>query len=295
MASITFFDDAADFAATIAPLIDSDPVGATMVSHILTNHLSSPFPNAPLLVTVTTGDRVAAAALRTTPYPMILVVDPLATDPTELLDELAAAVSVRREPVVGVNGRRRTVELFAAAWAARTGSAAKPRMWELFYRLAELTEPAGVPGSVRPASMADPADVELLARWFCAFREETGVGRTPPVPDPDTVRRNVERGEVFLIWSVDGRAVATAGHSAVRHASSKIAPVYTPPEERRHGYGSAVTAAAVRSARQLGATEVTLFTDAEYEPSNLVYRRLGFEPIGEFAEFDFLESREPSA
>jgi predicted GNAT family acetyltransferase len=131
--------------------------------------------------------------------------------------------------------------------------------------------------------------VALLADWFCEFRKETGVGRTPPVPDPQTVISNAKRGEVFIFWCVDGRPVAAAGHSAVRRGSSKIAPVYTPAEQRRRGFGAAVTVAAVESARRLGATEITLFTDAEYPASNAVYRGLGFEVIGEFAEFDVLD------
>ena len=50
-----------------------------------------------------------------------------------------------------------------------------------------------------------------------------------------------------------------------------------------------MTVAAIESARRLGATEITLFTDADYPASNAVYRGLGFEVIGEFAEFDVVD------
>jgi predicted GNAT family acetyltransferase len=75
-----------------------------------------------------------------------------------------------------------------------------------------------------------------------------------------------------------------------RRGGAKIAPVYTPPGDRRHGFGSAVTVAAIESARRLGATEITLFTDADYPASNAVYRGLGFEVIGEFAEYDVVDA-----
>jgi hypothetical protein len=42
----------------------------------------------------------------------------------------------------------------------------------------------------------------------------------------------------------------------------------------------------VRSAQALGATDVSLFTDASYLPSNEVYRGLGFRVVAEFAEFE---------
>ena len=44
----------------------------------------------------------------------------------------------------------------------------------------------------------------------------------------------------------------------------------------------------MRSAQQRGAAEITLFTDADYPPSNACYRGLGFEVVGEFAEFDVI-------
>ena len=67
---------------------------------------------------------------------------------------------------------------------------------------------------------------------------------------------------------------------------ARIAPVYTPPEFRRRGYGAAVTAAAVRSAQALGASDISFFTDAGYLPANAVYRGLGFQVVAEFAEFE---------
>jgi GNAT superfamily N-acetyltransferase len=289
MARTEFFSHAEQFAVTVEPLVDSDRVGATMLSHILAGHLAQPFPETPLLALASDAGRPVLAALRVQPYPLIVVVDPEYNDPGLAVADLAEAIATRHEPIVGVTGRRDTATLFANAWAAHTGSTVQPRLWELYYRLGELVEPVGVPGMPRLASMQDPSDVELLAEWFCAFRQETGVGRTPPVPDPDTLRRNVERGEVYIVWDLHGRVVAVAGHSPVRRGASKIAPVYTPPDERRQGFGSAVTAAAVRSARERGAAEITLFTDADYLPSNVAYRRLGFEVVGEFAELDLLD------
>jgi len=288
MTRTEFFVDAERFAAVVEPLLDRDPSGAIIFSHVLANHLASPFPEHPLLVAVIDDEAVRAAALRVPGFPMLALVDPGIEDPSVVLGELAKDVLARREPIVGFTGLRRTVQLLADAWSSQSGATTKPRMWELLYRLGELTPPVGVPGSARPASMDDPADVDLLAGWFCEFRKETGVGRTAPVPDPQGLLLSAERGEVVSLWCVNGRPVAAAGHSAVRRGGSKIAPVYTPPEDRRRGFGSAATVAAIESARRLGAAEITLFTDADYAPSNAVYCRLGFEVVGEFAEFDVL-------
>ncbi|MEV4678910.1 GNAT family N-acetyltransferase, partial [Actinomadura sp. NPDC049382] len=60
---------------------------------------------------------------------------------------------------------------------------------------------------------------------------------------------------------------------------ARIAPVYTPDEHRRRGYGAAVTAAATRAALDVGAEDVVLFTDLANPTSNGVYRRIGYRPV----------------
>jgi RimJ/RimL family protein N-acetyltransferase len=289
MTRTEFFTDPERFGDAARPLVRRDPVGATMVSQVLANHIANPFPHSPLMAIVTDDGAVEVAALRVPGFALVTVIDPSIEDPAAVLGRLTDDVLARREPIVGFSGRRRTVRLLTDTWTERTGAASKPRLWSLMYRLGDLVPPVGVRGESRPASMDDPADVALLADWFCAFRKETGVGRTPPVPDPQALMDNAKRGEVFTLWCDDGRPVAAAGHSAVRGGSSRIAPVYTPPDQRRRGFGSAATVAAIDSARRLGATEITLFTDADYPASNAVYRELGFEVIGEFAEFDVVD------
>lgn len=289
MVDTEFFQDAATFAAVVAPLAQADPVGATIFTGVLASQLASPFPgDAPLLATVTDDDRILAAALRIPRYPMTVVIDPEIDDPASILDELAGAVIARGEAIAGLGGRRRTTELLAAEWAARTGIVPTLRMPLLFHRLGTLSAPEGVSGSPRTASTRDQADVDLLAQWWFEFERETGANAhaASTSPDPEVVLRGAARGQVVTCWSDRGRTVAAAGHTAVRDGSARIAPVYTPPEFRRRGYGSAVTAAAVRSAQVLGATEISLFTDATYLPANEVYRRLGFQVVAEFAEFE---------
>jgi predicted GNAT family acetyltransferase len=62
--------------------------------------------------------------------------------------------------------------------------------------------------------------------------------------------------------------------------SARVGPVYTPPEHRGRGYGSAVTAAATRSILAEGAVPV-LFTDLANPTSNKIYRALGYRPVEE--------------
>jgi hypothetical protein len=67
----------------------------------------------------------------------------------------------------------------------------------------------------------------------------------------------------------------------------RIGPVYTPPEHRRRGYGSAVTAAV--SARHLSAGRrfCFLYTDLENSTSNKIYVDIGYEPVCDSVDYAF--------
>jgi predicted GNAT family acetyltransferase len=81
--------------------------------------------------------------------------------------------------------------------------------------------------------------------------------------------------------------VAQASAKPVLAGASRIGPVYTAPEHRRHGYAAAVTAAASRWALDQGAGRVLLFTDLADPTTNRLYPRIGYRPVHDAAELLF--------
>jgi predicted GNAT family acetyltransferase len=82
------------------------------------------------------------------------------------------------------------------------------------------------------------------------------------------------------IW-VDGEPVSLAVRRAPAEGSARVGPVYTPPQHRGQGYGSAVTAVATQDVLDDGAVPV-LFTDLANPTSNAIYQRLGYRPVGDY-------------
>ncbi len=188
--------------------------------------------------------------------------------------DLAAVTGAlaRLDPApAGLLGPADTVESVASA----LGGEVTERMDERLFRLDELVVPHGVAGRAR---LAAAGDVDLLGEWYTAFAIEA-FGRLPPGFDAVTmVRRGIVRSRCWL-WLDDG---ATPRSMAVRHPAvrgvSRIGPVYTPPEDRGHGYGSAATAAASRDILDEGAI-ACLYTDRANPTSNKIYQAIGFVPV----------------
>jgi predicted GNAT family acetyltransferase len=59
----------------------------------------------------------------------------------------------------------------------------------------------------------------------------------------------------------------------------RVGPVYTPPQSRGRGYGTAVTAAVSQQALRAGAEDVLLYTDLANPGSNSIYQRIGYRPV----------------
>ena len=155
-------------------------------------------------------------------------------------------------------------------------------MAERIYQLTRVTHPAGVAGAARRAAASDR---ELLIEWFNAFELEA-FGR-PGVDVPDRVDNyfGMSTRGVFL-WE-DGQPVSTAGFGGVTPHGARIGPVYTPPEQRGHGYASALTAWVSQHLLDGGRQFCCLYTDQGNPTSNHIYQTIGYSPICDVADYRF--------
>ncbi|MEV1118923.1 GNAT family N-acetyltransferase [Actinosynnema sp. NPDC049800] len=282
MAEVTRHDDLAEFWALTGDFFNADPVFHTIPIAAVDRRLNhaDPEDEPPLLVSVSEDGVLVAAALRTPPWPLTL--SGVAPEWAEVVaDALAGDVELP-----GVNGPRESVEAFVVAWAARTGCNAREHMALRLYELGDLVTPE-VPGAARLATLDD---LELLSHWRTEFAvEATEQARDEGSDDRSRLmlRVSLAAGHGHLIWHVGDTPVAWAAANAPASGMSRIGPVYTPPEHRRHGYGAAVTAACASWARKNGAEHVVLYTDLANPTSNSIYQRIGFRPVVDSAEFVF--------
>ncbi|MEO3759452.1 GNAT family N-acetyltransferase [Mycobacterium sp. B14F4] len=273
---VRFHRSVDEFRAVAEPVYRRDPVAHTIELTLLR---AGTLPGDSLLLTLWHDGTIFGAALQTPPYPLAGNMIPI--DTVELV---AAEVAEARPDLAGIRADRDTAHAFARAWRDLTGRHGVVELEERLYRLAELHPPTGVAGATRPAGDGDRA---VLTDWFEQFLVEAFGHPRDDAAGAAFLDEAAVKGDEFVLWDLDGAPVSMAMVRAPAAGVSRIGPVFTPEDRRGQGFGSAVTAAAARSALDTGVDDVVLFTDLANPTSNAIYRRIGFEPVTDFTRVSF--------
>ncbi|MGH3713333.1 MAG: GNAT family N-acetyltransferase [Micromonosporaceae bacterium] len=271
--------DLREYAERVLPWLHAEPVGNNVACTVIGQRLEGMAPIEPDAIwayVVDPADQLVGAAVRTPPHGLLL-----STMPTAAADILADALAAH-PPVPYANGPAAPTERFATRYSALTGRTTKPGPGSGIYRLEQLVPPEGVSGELRAAG---PGDRDLLVAWAEAFGAEDSFG------SPQHMAREIDsrlrRKGLLWLWYDDGQPVTTAWLSLPAAGVVRISGVYTPPRNRRRGYASGCVAALSRHALDAGATACMLYTDLANPTSNGIYRRLGYQRVGESTMWRF--------
>lgn len=193
---------------------------------------------------------------------------------------LAEAAYKDAPELAGATGIATKTAAFAGEWSEVSGGVVEVVSGQRIYRLEALKPVAGVPGSLRAAR---PEDVDLVQGWIEAFGTETGSPVTG-IPRPD-VERVIADGRVYL-WDHAGPVCIVRATEPVAGVG-RVAMVFTPPEERAHGYAAASTAAVCEQIESRDHAQAILYTELCKPTPNAVYRRIGFKAVREVLVYGF--------
>jgi predicted GNAT family acetyltransferase len=278
-------EDAAEFLTEAGPLLLADEARHNLILGIAGTIRDSPdvYPLRSLWVVRKEG-RPVAAAIRTPPYNLILA----RPESPVALEALADGIA---EELPGVNGCVPEAEEFAELWAERSGARPRTNMRQGIYALQQVRPLPAVPGSARVATLDDR---DLVLRWWIAFGDEVLHEGGPGRENAEAMvgHRLAARGRGFLLWEDAGDVVSIAGWGGATPNGIRIGPVYTPPELRRHGYATALTADLSQSLLDGrlfdgGRRFCFLYTDLANPTSNAIYERIGYLRAAESAEILF--------
>lgn len=182
------------------------------------------------------------------------------------------AVSEGRLEISGPTGIARPV---AVTVAEKIGAALEVVMEQRLMVAGSVEEPVDVVGRGRRLREGDRL---VVARWLDDFAVEA-LGAEAHGAHHWLGRLDDPAWQLWL-WEVDGTPVSLVNGRPTTPVSSRIGPVYTPPDQRGKGYAGALTAHVTAALLGGGHERVTLFTDQTNPTSNALYSRVGFVDVG---------------
>jgi uncharacterized protein len=276
------FSDAQAFLDAVGPFLAEHEAEHNLLFGIAATLIidSDRYRDQPYLAAVKRNDDVVAAAVMTPPFNVVVSM----THDPDALATLGHDLGRNRLTVPGVTAPVEIARRFAEMWTQRHGLRARREVAERIYRLERVMQPTGVTGTVRIATVDDR---DLLIEWVRAFMIEALQGQVDEEVE-NVVESALQTGSrTFYLWEDDGRAVSLAGVTGPTPNGIRVGPVYTPPDSRRRGYGSAVTAAASQAQLDAGRTFVFLFTDLDNPTANKIYQAIGYEPVIDVDQLTF--------
>jgi RimJ/RimL family protein N-acetyltransferase len=276
------------FAPAAANWLAEDPVLHNHLGTVVSQRLDGTLPIEPDGAwALLRGDDGRLVAVATWTPPRVPLVPELTPEAAEcLVDELMEA----GYEIPGVTGLAPGPSAVAAAWRARTGGTAQPGMATRLHVLGTLEPPVGVPGRL---IRADWSYRPWVGRAVAGFERDAHGTAEGPLPTDEENERTTDQllgGGLAWLWEVRGEPVSIAVARPPANGVYRISMVYTPPEQRRHGYAAAAVAELSQFLRDIGARAVTLYTDAANPTSNSVYQRIGYRPIADGETWIFTPS-----
>lgn len=180
-------------------------------------------------------------------------------------------------PDVGsVTGERALVEQFAKIW----NPDAKPDFLQLMYRCDAVLPPPSTPtGRARKATSQDKM---VLKGWMQSFFQESLHQSITESEALQKVAYSCSMGNAW-VWDDDGPK-AMAFITRPTPNGSCLSYVFTPRGSRMKGYAKNLVAE-VTHAILTQKNFAVLYTDADFEGSNLLYRSIGYHVIAEGAKY----------
>jgi hypothetical protein len=290
MIALEFTNDATRFLAAAGDHLAAEPVLNTVVTanahRPRTWPAGGPPPHFWWLVVRDGSGAVVGAAMRTAQEPPhALYLLPM---PDDAAVELARALHARGEETLAVNGALPAARRCADELARLTGGRAEAGIHTRLHELHEVIPPAPAPGRLVAVT---ETDIDLVMRWVTAFMGDAdeqagrprGTGMHASHDRAELLRRAGE--ERLWFWlDGDGRPVSLIGATPPVYGVARVAPVYTPPEQRGRGWASNAVAEVSRRLQAEGA-RVCLFTDQANPTSNKIYAALGYRPVVDTANY----------
>lgn len=276
--------DVSTYQEIIWPFLAEDEVAnGLLLGLLMSSRPRQGLRHKPYLAYIEDGQDVLLAAVMLSPRRLLL--SSHRAVPTAALKLLARELQQSGRRVPTVFGPADLSRAFAHAWATLTGFSPRPALRQRLMELEQVVFPSTLPGGrLRPAILDDS---EQIARWTADYQAETTPEMESDVAAAQTIaNRLISSGDLYLWENEEPVSMASKARPTMQTVAINL--VYTPPNQRGQGYASSCVAHLSRRLLDEGYVRCTLFTDSTNRTSNHIYQDIGFRPIMDYAEYQFI-------
>ena len=285
MFSITSFDNASSYYEKAHHLWEAAETRNNLILGLslrLTSNLHAYGEAMPLMALVKDENgEIGASALMTPPFALIVQSEPLNKLALEALADALIADGLR---LPGVNGIDEVSDCFAQIWQEKTGQQARRIVNTRAYELRQVL-PIDYPAG--RMKIAEELDAQIAADMHNAMVEEVILGPRR-LSTAESELENIRLKRIFF-WVVGGELVSITIANRPQIKSICVGGVYTPPRYRRKGYARALVAEVSKELLARGYELTNLFTDLSNPTSNKIYQEIGYQPVCDYHQYEFVD------
>lgn len=273
--------DPQNFLSNVSPALECDASVNSFILSLTSRYVQIQKPMPILARGVSIDGSIVAAGVQTESDRVLIISKIFEPD----AEEFAELLSRKLDKLPGVNGPAPGVDAFAKKWTMLKGNSATISTNLRLFELTTIINRTHFPNGI--ARIARFGDRDIIFEWMRAFHKEA-VPHDPKATDDD-LYKSIDTGivdEQYFVWEDDGKVVCLVGSRRETLTERWIAPVYTPPEIRGRGYGSALTAFVSERILASGKKGM-LFTDLANPTSNSIYQKIGYKPVADFKHYSF--------
>lgn len=174
-----------------------------------------------------------------------------------------------------ISGKPEFVRMFADEYSKITGTSNKISLGMESYQCPKIIKPKTVQGKLIKAELSN---MNIIIKFWIGFVFDCYGINLIEEKQIAVVESMIKSGKLYL-WEVEGRicGMVNIEHKSKRHA--RINNVYTPPDQRKKGYASAMVAELGSRLIKVGLIPM-LYADIKNRDSNKVYKSVGFIESG---------------
>lgn len=281
---VNSYDESHEFLRLVGELLARDETKNNLILGLALRlkQDSQAFGQARPLMALVRDDfgNIVAAAVMTPPFPVVVYCEPLNQAALEALVEFLIA---SERQVSGVNGVDVVSNALARIWQEKTGQAYRSVLRMRAYELRSVVPVEYPNGGMR---LAKPLEAQLAADLHNDMVDEV-VSGPRRVATAESQISQIESGNVFF-WEDAGKIVAVTVANRPQIKGICLSGVYTLPEERKKGYARALVAEVSKELLRRGYELTNLFTDLSNPTSNKIYQEVGYQPICDYHQYEFV-------